>query len=235
MDERFKLLGDLLEKLEIKYSEKEIDMFAMYYDLLIDWNSRMNLTAITDLNEVIVKHFVDSVLICRFIDLNKNVSLIDVGSGAGFPGILNPECRVLLLDSLNKRVGFLSHVINSLGLNNINCLHGRAEDVSREKEFRGKFDYSVSRAVANLSTLSEYCIPFLKVGGRFISYKSDKSDDEIRNSENAIKILGSKILSVEDIAVPNNDLNRRFIIIENIEPVSKKYPRKAGTPIKNPL
>lgn len=239
MDDRFELLRDSLDELGIEYDDKQIEMFGVYYDLLIDWNSRINLTSITEPDEVIIKHFVDSILISRVIDLRSGVSLIDVGTGAGFPGIpikiMNPGCDVVLLDSLNKRIKFLEETISKLGLENIRCIHGRAEDVSREKNMRGRFDLSVSRAVANLSTLSEYCIPFLKKGGKFISYKSDKSEDEINDSKNAIKLLGSKIVKVEDLALPHTDITRRFVIIENEEPVNMKYPRKAGVPAKSPL
>ncbi len=239
MDDRFELLRDSLDELGIEYDDKQIEMFGVYYDLLIDWNSRINLTSITEPDEVIIKHFVDSILISRVIDLRSGVSLIDVGTGAGFPGIpikiINPGCDVVLLDSLNKRIKFLEETISKLGLENIRCIHGRAEDVSREKNMRGRFDLSVSRAVANLSTLSEYCIPFLKKGGKFISYKSDKSEDEINDSKNAIKLLGSKIVKVEDVALPHTDITRRFVIIENEEPVNMKYPRKAGVPAKSPL
>ncbi len=239
MDDRFELLRDSLDELGIEYDDKQIEMFGVYYDLLIDWNSRINLTSITEPDEVIIKHFVDSILISRVIDLRSGVSLIDVGTGAGFPGIpikiMNPGCDVVLLDSLNKRIKFLEETISKLGLENIRCIHGRAEDVSREKNMRGRFDLSVSRAVANLSTLSEYCIPFLKKGGKFISYKSDKSEDEINDSKNAIKLLGSKIVKVEDVALPHTDITRRFVIIENEEPVNMKYPRKAGVPAKSPL
>ena len=239
MNEKFDLLRNLLDELDIIYTEKEIELFSKYYDLLIEWNSHINLTAITDLNEVIIKHFIDSVLVCSFINFDKGASIIDIGSGAGFPGIpikiMNPDCNVTLLDSLNKRVRFLDNVIGSLGLKNTNTIHGRAEDVSHEKDFRGKFDFSLSRAVANLSTLSEYCIPFLKNGGRFIAYKSDKSEEEINKSKNAIKTLGSRICAVKDITIPESDINRRFIIIENVRPVDDKYPRKAGIPEKKPL
>ena len=239
MDDKFDLLRDSLDELEIEYDEEKIGSFGKYYDLLIDWNLRMNLTAITDLNDVIIKHFVDSVLICKIADLSENVSLIDVGTGAGFPGIpikiLNPGCKVVLLDSLNKRVKFLEETVNVLGLKDIRCIHGRAEDVSHEKGLRGSFDYSVSRAVANLSTLSEYCIPFLKPGGRFISYKSDKADEEIESAENAVKILNSKITDINAIGLPHTEIVRKFVIIENIRPVDVKYPRKAGIPAKSPL
>ncbi|MCR5358086.1 MAG: 16S rRNA (guanine(527)-N(7))-methyltransferase RsmG [Lachnospiraceae bacterium] len=239
MNDGYDLLRDSLNELKIEYDEKQIEMFKAYYDLLIDWNLRMNLTAITELDEVIIKHFVDSVLICKFIDADKDVSIIDVGTGAGFPGIplkiLNPDCRMVLLDSLNKRVRFLEETVSVLGLENVICLHGRAEDVARETKFRENFDYSVSRAVANLSTLSEYCIPFLKPGGSFISYKSDKSEEEINESKAAIKLLNSKIVSVKEEILPHSDIVRKFVIVKSMGRVDKKYPRKAGVPIKNPL
>ena len=174
------LLKKYFNELDIPYNNDQIEMFRNYYELLTEWNNRMNLTSITQSDEVIVKHFVDSALICCFMKFEDKSRLIDVGTGAGFPGlpikILNPDCNVILLDSLNKRIKFLNEVIDTLGLKNIEAIHGRAEDVSRENTYRGKFDYAVSRAVANLSTLSEYCIPFIKEGGKFISYKSDKSN-----------------------------------------------------------
>ena len=239
MEDKFDLLRDSLDELKIKYDEDQIGSFKKYYELLVDWNSRMNLTAITDLEDVIIKHFVDSILICKIADLSKGVSLIDVGTGAGFPGIpikiLNPGCSVVLLDSLNKRVRFLEETVNVLGLEDVRCIHGRAEDVSHEKELRGSYDYSVSRAVANLSTLSEYCIPFLKPGGKFISYKSDKADEEIENAGNAVSILNSEIKEIVEVPLPHSDIIRKLIIIENIRPVNRKYPRKAGIPAKTPL
>ena len=239
MEDKFDLLRDSLEELNINYEETQIEMFIKYYEILIEWNERMNLTAITEVDEVIVKHFIDSILICDLFDFNKDISVIDVGTGAGFPGIplkiMNPECEMVLVDSLNKRIRFLEAVIDKLGLKRIRCIHGRAEDLARNKNLRGHFDYSLSRAVANLSTLSEYCIPFLKQGGKFISYKSDKSEDEINNSKNAVRMLGSKIISVKERELPYSDIIRKFVIIENLEKLSSKYPRKAGIPSKEPL
>lgn len=233
------MLGDLFTKLNISFSDKQLDQFERYYELLLEWNKKINLTAITEYEDVVIKHFADSALVCRFFDFNKGSYLIDVGTGAGFPGIpikiLNPDCRIVLLDSLNKRIKFLDEVKEELGLKYTDCIHGRAEDVSRENEYRERFDFSVSRAVANLSTLSEYCIPFLKTGGKFISYKSDKSDDEIKDSGNALKCLNSKLTSVEEIDIPDTDIKRRIIIITSNGPVNKKYPRKAGIPSREPL
>ena len=232
-------LRDSLDKLKIQYNDEQIEQFRSYYELLTEWNKKINLTAITGYEDVVRKHFIDSILICSLLDLNKDIRIIDVGTGAGFPGIpikiLNPDCRIVLLDSLNKRVRFLETVVDELGLDNVECIHGRAEDVSREKKYRASFDLSVSRAVANLSTLCEYCIPFLKKGGMFVSYKSDKADDEINGSENAVRTLGSEIISVKEIALPETDIVRKFVMITNIKQVSNIYPRKAGIPAKDPL
>ena len=232
-------LRDSLDKLKIQYNDEQIEQFRSYYELLTEWNKKINLTAITGYEDVVRKHFIDSIMICSLLDLNKDIRIIDVGTGAGFPGIpikiLNPDCRIVLLDSLNKRVRFLETVVDELGLDNVECIHGRAEDVSREKKYRASFDLSVSRAVANLSTLCEYCIPFLKKGGMFVSYKSDKADDEINGSENAVRTLGSEITSVKEIALPETDIVRKFVMITNIKQVSNIYPRKAGIPAKDPL
>ena len=232
-------LRDSLDKLKIQYNDKQIEQFRSYYELLTEWNKKINLTAITGYEDVVRKHFIDSILICSLLDLNKDIRIIDVGTGAGFPGIpikiLNLDCRIVLLDSLNKRVRFLETVVDELGLDNVECIHGRAEDVSREKKYRASFDLSVSRAVANLSTLCEYCIPFLKKGGMFVSYKSDKADDEINGSENAVRTLGSEITSVKEITLPETDIVRKFVMITNTKQVSNIYPRKAGIPAKDPL
>ena len=232
-------LRDSFDKLKIQYNDEQIEQFRSYYELLTEWNKKINLTAITGYEDVVRKHFIDSILICSLLDLNKDIRIIDVGTGAGFPGIpikiLNPDCRIVLLDSLNKRVRFLETVVDELGLDNVECIHGRAEDVSREKNYRASFDLSVSRAVANLSTLCEYCIPFLKKGGMFVSYKSDKADDEINGSENAVRTLGSEITSVKEIALPETDIVRKFVMITNKKQVSNIYPRKAGIPAKDPL
>lgn len=232
-------LRDSLDKLKIQYNDEQIEQFRSYYELLTEWNKKVNLTAINGYEDVVRKHFIDSILICSLLDLNKDIRIIDVGTGAGFPGIpikiLNPDCRIVLLDSLNKRVRFLETVVDELGLDNVECIHGRAEDVSREKKYRASFDLSVSRAVANLSTLCEYCIPFLKKGGMFVSYKSDKADDEINGSENAVRTLGSEITSVKEITLPETDIVRKFVMITNKKQVSNIYPRKAGIPAKDPL
>ena len=207
--------------------------------MLIEKNKVMNLTAITELDEVVVKHFLDSVLSAKVINMNEYDSLIDVGTGAGFPGIplkiMFPHLKVVLLDSLNKRLNFLNEVIDELELENIYTIHGRAEDIGRNVEYREHFDLCVSRAVANLSTLSEYCIPFIKKNGMFVSYKSEHSDEETVNAENAIKKLGGKITNTQIVELPNSDMNRSFVCISKENNTPKAYPRKAGVPSKKPL
>jgi 16S rRNA (guanine527-N7)-methyltransferase len=205
--------------------------------MLIDRNKVMNLTAITEFDEVIDKHFLDSVYLFRSIKLEADYKLIDIGTGAGFPGIplkiVFPELKITLLDSLNKRVGFLNDVIDELNLNDIEAIHGRAEDIARDKAYRASYDIAVSRAVANLSTLSEYCLPFVKIGGKFVSYKSGDCADEVDNAKAAIHLLGGKINKIDEFSYSNN--SRSFIVIDKVMNTSNKYPRKAGLPSKKPL
>lgn len=230
-----------LEELGIVLTQEQFEQFGLYYDLLIEWNSFMNLTSITDWDEVIVKHFLDSLSIVKAVSNMTQVSysLIDVGTGAGFPGIpikiAFPNTKVVLLDSLNKRINFLNEVIDKLGLNSIETYHGRAEDFGHNEKFRESFDVCVSRAVANLSVLSEICIPFVKEGGVFVSYKSEKSGEECELADNAIKVLSGKLKDNINFNLPLSDLNRNLLVIEKIGSTSKKYPRKAGIPSKNPL
>lgn len=228
-----------LEELGIRLTEEQKKQFHRYYEMLVEWNKVMNLTGITDYDEVNLKHFTDSLTIVRNRDMKKVRRLIDVGTGAGFPGIplkiVFPEIEVVLLDSLNKRIKFLNAVIDELGLQKITALHGRAEDYAKKKEFREQFDLCVSRAVANLSTLCEYCLPFVGITGYFCSYKSADSDKEIKNSENAVKILGGEIKSVDKFNLPGTDMGRAIVNVEKIKNTPKKYPRKAGLPAKEPL
>lgn len=241
MDEMFVCqLNKEAEQLEIKLSEEQVGKFYKYYQLLIEWNSMMNLTAITKMDEVITKHFVDSLSLKKVIDDldQKSYRLIDIGTGAGFPGIplkiAFPEIKVTLLDSLNKRVKFLNEVITVLGLKGIEAVHGRAEDLAREDVSRETFDLCVSRAVANLSTLSEYCLPFVKVGGYFVPYKSGKLEEEMAAGKGAIKKLSGIIESVETFQLPNSD-ERSLVKVKKVASINKKYPRKAGLPSKEPL
>lgn len=233
------LLVEGLKELEIEFSEKQISQFIYYYEMLIEKNKVMNLTAITEFDEVIVKHFIDSLLVVKNFNLNNIESMIDVGTGAGFPGIpmkiMFPHIRIVLLDSLNKRLKFLNEVIQELELGDISTIHGRAEDIAKNTEYREQFDLCVSRAVANLSTLSEYCIPFVKESGMFISYKSSTSDEEIDSAKKAISILGGSIISKQIIKLPFTDVDRVFVNIKKEKKTPNKFPRKAGLPSKEPI
>ena len=230
-----------LKELRIVLSDVQKQQFEEYYKLLVEWNEVMNLTAITDYKDVMKKHFFDSLTVVRAYPeiLTEAVSVIDIGTGAGFPGIplkiAFPELKITLLDSLNKRVNFLDEVIDMLGLKDVTAVHGRAEDYAKQKEHREKYDFCVSRAVANLSTLSEYCIPFVKEGGSFISYKSGKIDEELEQAKNAVKILGGKVQDVVKFPLMDTDMDRSFVVIKKMKPTAKKYPRKAGLPSKEPL
>ena len=232
------LFEDGLQALKIELSDHQKQQFIRYYELLISWNKVMNLTAITDFSEVILKHFIDSLSIVKIISPNGK-KIIDVGTGAGFPGIpikiAFPETQIVLLDSLNKRIKFLNEIIQLLELKNIEAIHGRAEDYGKNIEYREKFDLCVSRAVANLSSLSEYCIPFVRLNGSFISYKSGKASEEIDAAQHAIKTLGGKIRATTDFLLPNTDMDRTLVSIQKIKSTPKKYPRAAGKPSKEPL
>lgn len=228
-----------LEQLNVSLSEEQIDQFLRYYELLTEWNERINLTAIKEYSDVMKKHFIDSISLVKAYDVFREASVIDVGTGAGFPGlalkIAYPGLRITLLDSLNKRIHFLDTVIHELGLSDIKTIHGRAEDCARSDLLREKFDLCVSRAVANLSTLSEYCLPFVKVGGEFVSYKSEKLSEEMESAEHAISILGGKIKEQVEFMLPDSDIYRNLVVMEKIKETPKKFPRKAGLPAKNPL
>ena len=235
-----------LEELSITLSSKQIDQFLKYYEMLVEKNKVMNLTAITEFDEVLKKHFIDSLSLVKVCDLEKVVSMIDIGTGAGFPGIplkiAFPNLNVTLLDSLQKRVVFLQEVIEELALCDVEAIHGRAEDFAKPNQLREKFDLCVSRAVENLSTLLEYCLPYVKVGGKFTSYKSEKvsmdsgeNKTEMERAEHAITVLGGKIVEQKSFFLPSSDISRTFIVIEKCRPTPKEYPRKAGTASKKPL
>ena len=237
--DKIRLLEDSLKKLNISIDEDQKSKFAKYYSLLLEKNKVMNLTRITDEEEIIIKHFVDSLMIAKVVEMEKEESLIDVGTGAGFPGIpikiIWPEIKVTLLDSLDKRVGFLKEVIEELELEGIEAVHGRAEDSGQDANYRENFDLCVSRAVADLSVLSEYCVPFVKEQGKFVSYKADGSEEEIHNASNAIETLGGSLERIATVKLPGTDINRQFAIARKIEKTGSKFPRKAGKPSKNPL
>ncbi|MCD7998720.1 MAG: 16S rRNA (guanine(527)-N(7))-methyltransferase RsmG [Clostridiales bacterium] len=230
-----------LNKFSIILENSQINQFYQYYELLDEWNKVMNLTAITDQNEVITKHFVDSLALVKAMGeiSTKEYKIIDIGTGAGFPGIplkiAFPQLKITLMDSLNKRIKFLNEVIEQLGLKEITAVHSRAEDLGRDKDYREKYDLSVSRAVANLSTLSEYCMPFVKPGGFFISYKSGKIEEELSSAKHAIFLLGGKVNRIESFTLDGAEAERTLIKIEKVSEISKRYPRKAGVPGKEPL
>ena len=228
-----------LEKLNIFLEEEQINQFYKYMNILIEWNKNINLTAITDPKEVILKHFIDSIYVLKNIEISSNSSVIDIGTGAGFPGIplkiVRKDLNVTLLDSLNKRIMFLDNVINNLGLKDISAIHGRAEEMGKNKKYREMFDYAISRAVANLTVLSEYMIPFVKLGGKSICMKGGNIKEELESSQKALGILGGNLIHVEEFNLLDTDIKRSLIIIEKCKITPIKYPRKPGTPVKEPL
>lgn len=225
--------------LGISLCDEQVEKFLLYYEMLIEWNKMINLTAITDYEDVMKKHFVDSLSLVKVCDLTGSLSLIDVGTGAGFPGlalkIAFPDIKVTLLDSLSKRIHFLDEVILKLGIRGVNTVHGRAEDYAKQGKLRESFDLCVSRAVANLSILTEYCLPFVKVNGLFVSYKSERVSEELENAGHAISILGGKVENQVELMLPNSDIYRNLVMIRKTQSTSLKYPRKAGLPSRNPL
>ena len=258
----------------ITLTSKQDEQFIKFYELLVEWNSFMNLTAITEFDEVMKKHFLDSMSFVHYVKnyycitdnkitkVNKDIvsndkgadaqkefdcsylsqlkfTMIDVGTGAGFPGIplaiLFPEAKFTLMDSLNKRIKFLNEVILQIGLTNVETVHSRAEDLARNAKYREQYDYAVSRAVANLSTLSEYCLPYVDINGMFIPYKSGEIDEEVEESKKAVHILGGKMVDVVKFQLPGTEIGRSFVKVRKIANTNKKYPRKVGLPAKEPL
>lgn len=230
-----------LEELIITLTDEQIEQFLQYYEMLVEKNKVMNLTGITEYEEVIQKHFLDSLSLIRVIPdiASQKLTVIDLGTGAGFPGIplkiAFPELEITLMDSLNKRILFLQEVIDALGLKKVSAVHGRAEEMASNATHRQQYDLCVSRAVSNLAVLTEYCLPFVKKGGLFVSYKSADSDAEIQEGKKAISILGGKLTSVDKFQLPDSDLRRALVCIKKVKDTPKKYPRKAGTPAKLPL
>ncbi len=237
--QEFKQLSNFLEKYSIQLSDYAKQQFYTYYEMLVETNKVMNLTAITEFDEVEEKHFLDSIASAAVIDYKKYDSLIDIGTGAGFPGIplkiIFPHLKIVLVDSLNKRVNFLNNIIEKLEFSEIYAIHGRAEELSRQSEYREQFDICTSRAVSRLSALSELTIPFVKKNGIFVAYKSVDTDEEIKNAKKAVSVMGGNINNISDIEIGKNNLNRRFVVIEKIGKTPEIYPRKNGIPQKKPI
>ena len=237
MEYKFDTFIEEAKKINITFTEKQLEQFRIYYEMLVEKNKVMNLTGITEWDEVLEKHFLDSISIIRAIDISQNIFVLDIGTGAGFPGIplkiAFPNLQITLADSLNKRVLFLQEVIDALKIEGIEAVHSRAEDLARDKNYREQYDLVVSRAVANLSTLSEYCLPFVKIGGQFISYKSGDIEEEVVASKSAVFLLGGKIK--DTVKFELGESGRSFVLIDKTKGTPKTYPRKAGTPSKKPL
>lgn len=238
--EKEEFINQMLEKLGFQKSEHFVEQgeqFFTYMNMLIEWNEKMNLTAITEPEDIILKHFVDSLTILN--DIKDNSTVVDVGTGAGFPGIplsiMNPTLKITLVDSLNKRLIFLQEVVNKLNLKNIEIIHARAEELGQNKKYREQFDVATSRAVANLSTLSEYLIPLVKVGGKVISMKASEAQAEIDEAKKAIEVLGGTLNEVKEFNLPGSDIGRTIIVINKAKTTPKTYPRKSGTPSKEPI
>ena len=236
------LLDQGLEELNITLDDIAKDRLVRFYEMLVEKNKVMNLTAITEFEEVIVKHFIDSLALVKVISkekLNNDIRIIDIGTGAGFPGIplkiAFPDIKITLLDSLNKRIGFLKEVCEELKLEGVEFIHGRSEDYGRNTVYREKYDLCVSRAVANLATLSEFCFPFVAVGGLFVSYKAGDCGEEIKESSKAVDKMGGAITQNIQYVVPTSDINRVLLKIDKVKQTPKAYPRKAGTPAKDPI
>lgn len=235
--EFFDVLEQKAEKINENITQEQSDKLYDYMKLLIEWNEKINLTAITEENEVILKHFIDSITINKYLE-NRN-TILDMGTGAGFPGIplkiINEDKSFTLVDSLNKRISFLNEVCTNLKLDKIECLHGRAEELAKNSKYRESYDVVTSRAVAKLNVLLEYMLPYVKVGGLCICMKGPNVSEELEEAKNAIRILGGKLKKVENIILPDSDIERNIIIVEKVNKTLEKYPRKAGIPSKQPI
>lgn len=222
----------------VHINEQQVNLFSSYHERLIDWNEKINLTAITEEREVVIKHFIDSVSVLRYLPEGTE-NVIDVGTGAGFPGIpmkiVQDSLKVTLLDSLDKRIRFLNTVITENQLSGIQAIHGRAEDFAREKSHREQYDVGVARAVASLPVLCEYILPFVRIGGFFIAMKGSEVQKELDEAGKAVSILGGRVKKVEHFMLPFDPMERHIILIEKIRQTPTQYPRKSGKPTKSPL
>lgn len=239
MNNKEQRLIENMKMISVELTNKQVSQFIKFYEMLVEWNKVMNLTGITEYDEVVMKHFVDSLSIVKVNGFDNVTTIIDVGTGAGFPGIplkiVFPEIKITLLDSLNKRIKFLNAVIDELELENIETIHGRAEDFSKKEDYREQYDLCVSRAVANLATLSEYCLPYVKEDGYFLPYKSGDIKEEAANSKKAVKILGGSIEDIISFEIPDTDMARTILKIHKTKATPKRFPRKAGLPTKEPI
>lgn len=235
----YNLMEKSAEDAGLQFSKEKYDKFITYMKLLQEWNEKINLTAIIEDEDIIKKHFIDSMKAFKRDELKNANNLIDVGTGAGFPGlpiaIMKDDIKVTLLDSLNKRINFLNTVISKLELSNVTTIHSRAEDGAKDSNLREKFDIATSRAVANMSVLSEFCLPYVKIGGNFIALKGPSVDQEIKDSMNAISILGGKLIDICEVNIEDTELKHNLVVVKKIKECSKNYPRKAGLITKNPL
>lgn len=234
-----KVLKEGCGELGIELSAVQKQQFIDFFEYLVEKNKVMNLTGITEFQEVLIKHFLDSLACVKAVDMQKVKKVMDIGTGAGFPGvplkIAFPHLNACLLDSLKKRVNFLEETFGLLKLSDIRAIHGRAEEFAKKKEYREQYDLCVSRAVSNLATLSEYCLPYVKCGGYFISYKSGTVKEEAEQAEKAIRILGGKVRDILYFQLPGAEIARSLVVIQKIKQTPAHYPRKAGTPLKEPL
>lgn len=237
--EYFDMLNEACQSMGLSFDEEKYNKFIKYKDLIKEWNQKINLTAITDDEEIIKKHFIDSIKVFNCDYVKNAKSIIDIGTGGGFPGvpmrIVKEDSKMVLLDSLNKRINFLNEVINDLNLSNIKTIHGRAEDFAQNAEYRQRFDLAVSRAVANLTVLLEFCLPYVKVGGYFVALKGPAIEEEIKAAEGALKALGGKIEKIIEVDIEGSDLKHNLLVVKKIKDTPKKYPRKAGMVTKNPI
>lgn len=235
----FDIIKAECENIGLEINEEKYNKFIQYKDLMKEWNEKVNLTAITDDKEIVIKHFVDSIKAFEFKSLNSSVKIIDVGTGAGLPGIpikiMNDNAEVVLLDSLQKRINFLNEVITTLKLKDIKTVHGRAEDFGTDLNYREKFDVAISRAVANMAVLAEFCLPFVKKNGYFVALKGPAVQEELDEAKKAIGVLGGKIEKVIKVNFENSDLDHNLVIIKKIKNTPKQYPRRAGTVSKKPI
>lgn len=233
------LLKDCCGEMGVSLDEKQLEQFMTYLSLLLEWNEKMNLTAITEKREVVLKHFADCLSLVPQTEWQAGMKVIDVGTGAGFPGIpvkiACPDVEMTLLDSLQKRIGFLQEVGAQLGLSGVEYVHSRAEDGGQNPDYREQFDLCVSRAVANLAVLAEYCLPFVKVGGRLAALKGPDAEAEVAAAKGALEKLGGRLVEIRDVAIPHTDLSHKLVFIEKVKETPKKYPRNAGKIRKDPL